>query len=88
MFVCGIFVDLQKVFDTVDHNILLHKLSHYGIRDIAKFSSYLSNKKQFVTKNGFDSEMQRFQYGVHQGSVLRLLLFLIYINDLHNAIKF
>ena len=53
MFVCGVFVDLQKAFDTVDHNILLHKLSHYGIRDIAScwFSSYLSNRKQFVTIN-------------------------------------
>ena len=66
MFVCGVFVDLQKAFDTVDHNILLHKLSHYGIRDIANcwFSSYLSNRKQFVTINGFDSEIQIFQYGV------------------------
>ena len=90
MFVCGVFVDLQKAFDTVDHNILLHKLSHYGIRDIANcwFSSYLSNRKQFVTINGFDSEIQIFQYGVPQGSVLGPLIFLIYINDLHNAIKF
>ena len=66
MSVCGAFVDLQKAFDTVDHNKLLHKLSHYGIRDIANcwFSSYLSNRKQFVTINGFDSEIQSFQCGV------------------------
>ena len=53
MFVCGVFVDLQKAFDTVDHNILPHKLSQYGIRDIANcwFSSYFSNRKQFVTTN-------------------------------------
>ena len=90
MFVCRVFVDLQKAFDTVDHNILLHKLSHYGIRDIANcwFSSYLSNRKQFVTINGFDSVIQSFQYGVPQGSVLGPLLFLIYIHDLHNAINF
>ena len=90
MFVCGVFVDLQKAFDTVNHNILLHKLSHYGIRDITNcwFSSYLSNGKQFVTINGFDSEIQIFQYGVPQVSVLGYLLFLIYINDLQNAIKF
>ena len=53
MFVCGVFVDLQKAFDTVDHNILFHKLSYYGIRDIANywFSSYLSDREQFVTIN-------------------------------------
>ena len=90
MFVCGVFDDLQKAFHIVDHNILLHKLSNYGIRDIANcwFSFYLSNRKQFVTINGFDSEIQSFQYGAPQGSALGLLLFLIHINDLHNAIKF
>ena len=90
MFVSGVFVDLQKAFDTVDHNILLYKLSHYGIRDKANcwFSSYLSNRKQFVTINGFDSETQSFQCGMSQGSVLGALLVFIYINDLHNAIKF
>ena len=90
MFVCGVFVHLQKAFDTVDHSILFHKLSYYGIRDIANcwFSSYLSNRKQFVTINGFDSETQSFQCGVPEGSVLGAVLFLIYINDLHNAIKF
>ena len=51
LFICGLFVDLQKAFDTVDQNILLHKLSHCGIRDltICWFSSHLSNRKQFVT---------------------------------------
>ena len=72
MFVYGVLVDLQKAFDTVDHNILLHKLSYYGIRDIANcwFSSYLSSRKQFVTINEFDSEKLSFQCGVPQGSVL------------------
>ena len=77
MFVCGVFVDLQKVFDTVDHNILLHKISHYVIRDLTNcwFSSYFCNRKQFVTINGFDSEIQSFQNGVYQGSVLAPLLY-------------
>ena len=77
MFVCGVFVNLQKAFDTVDHNILRHKLSQYGVRDIANcwFSSYLSNRKQFVTINGFDSEIQSFQNGVSQGSVLAPFLY-------------
>ena len=76
-FICGVSVNLQKAFDTVDHNILLHKHSHYGIRDIAKcwFPSHLSNRKQFVTINGFDYETQSFQCGVPQGSALGLLLF-------------
>ena len=61
MFACGVF-EKKKAFDTVDHNILLHKLSHYEITDIVYcwFSSYLSNRKQFVTINGFDSEIQSF----------------------------
>ena len=89
-FAVGIFIDLQKAFDTVDHKILLHKLEYYGIRGIANdwIKSYLTNRKQFVTINGFDSSTNIMKFGVPQGSVLGPLLFLIYINDLHTAIKY
>ena len=81
---------MQKAFDTVDHTILLKKLEHYGIRGITNswFNSYLSGRTQLTSVNGYDSEYRDMKYGVPQGSVLGPLLFLIYINDLHNAIKF
>ena len=87
---CGVFVDLQKVFDTVDHQILLAKLSHYGICGVSNdwFKSYLSNRSQYVSINGYDSGLAAINCGVPQGSVLGPLLFLLYINDLNQAIKF
>ena len=88
-FAFGVFIDLQKVFGTVNHDILLSKLNHYGIRGVVFdwFKSYLSDRTQYVTINNAKSEIQTIKYGVPQGSVLGLLLFLIYINDLSRSIK-
>ena len=83
-------MDLQKAFDTVDHQIVLAKLNHYGIRGVTNdwFKSYLSNPSQYVSINGYDSRLAAINFGVPQGSVLGPLLFLLYINDLNQAIKF
>ena len=82
----GIFLDLQKAFDSVDHGILLDKLYHYGFRGLAHdwIGSYLQDRKQYVSLNGINSETENIVYGVPQGSVLGPLLFLIDVNDISN----
>ena len=82
---CRVFVDLQKAFDTVDHQILLAKLSHYGVHGVSNdwFKSYLSNRSQYVSINGYDSGLAAINCGVPQGSVLARLLFLLHINNLN-----
>ena len=88
-FSCGAFIDLEKAFDTVNHKILLSKLEHYGIREtsLTWIESYLSNRKQSVKLNGVHSKYERVCCGVPQGSILGPLLFIIYINDMHSAVK-
>ena len=88
-FAVGIFIDLAKAFDTVDHTLLLKKLDNLGIRGpiLKWFHSYLQERTQMVLCNDVLSEGREIMFGVPQGSNVSPLLFLIYINDLANISK-
>ena len=85
----GVFLDLSKAFDTLDHQILFTKLEHYGNRDVALqwIKSYFLYRQQFVQINQTCSSMQTVKCGAPQGSILGPLFFILYINDLPKASK-
>ena len=85
----GFLLTLKRVL-TLDHYILIKKLEHYGVRGVTKelFFSYLENRKQFVSTDGFVSNTKHIYNGVQQGSVLGLLLFLIYVSGIHFCEKY
>ena len=83
----GVFVDLKKAFDTLNHSILLYKLEHKGIRGVPHnwLRGFLTARKQFVVFNECKSTKTTVVHGVPQGSIISPLLFLLYIDDIVNA---
>jgi hypothetical protein len=86
----SIFIDLKKAFETVNFDILLSKMHHYGVRNTEQkwFKNYLYNRFQYCSVNGKDSDKVQVKCGIPTGSVAGPLLFLIFVNDLPNATDF
>ena len=85
-----ILIDLQKAFDTINHDILLGKLHAIGFSEktVAWFKSYLSNRAFKVNINNYFADLSKTSSAVHQGSTLGPLLFLLYVNDMPQAVHF
>ena len=85
---CGVFIDLKKAFETVDHDILLDKLNHYGFRGLINdWFSYLKNRTQKTQVGHHISDKAVVRGGVPQGSILGPSLFLLYVSDIHRCLN-
>lgn len=80
----ALFFDLTRAFDSVNHDLLLEKLSRIGVRGVANdwVKSYLTNRQQIVTLGNYKSDIREITVGVPQGSILGPLLYIIFVNDL------
>ena len=85
----SVFLDLKKAFDTVDHGILLSKLTKYGVvgTPLLWFTSYLTNRKQYCQVNGHKSSLKSAHCGIPQGSCSGPLLFILYVNDFEQCLN-